>query len=159
MIYTCPKCGRIGDKAEFSESCAGELFCPKCECAFQADEDDPDDESEDEVTPDLQTRLDALAACPDADAVAELMRVGGYVGIPSDPCGCPIANYLDGSGSGVMVAVSPDDEPDCGHVKICGPGMEPCRVPLTPAASNFAIRFDTGWYPNLIAPTVAEVTP
>lgn len=110
------------------------------------------------MTPDLQARLAALAACPDANAVAELMRVGGYVGIPSDPCGCPLAAYLDGSGSDVFTTVYPSDEPGGGYVSIFGT-FDPIRVPLTVSANNFADRFDNFHYQDLIAPTVAEVTP
>jgi len=99
------------------------------------------------MTPQLQSALDALNACPDADAVAQLLRRHGVrakrnEGIYAE-C-CALAIYFQQVGGAEAASVFDDGVADLDDSE----GYEP-DVELPTAAVDFVRAFDARAYPDL----------
>ena len=87
-----------------------------------------------------QSVVEALTALGrDADEVAERLKALGFTGRPSIVGDCPVARYLRASlHHRIAVGSWSCSWGSGGH------------FPLTPAVSDFVLRFDDGIYPELV---------
>lgn len=91
----------------------------------------------------LKAAWDELAACKDADAVADLMRRQKVRGERHEPDACPVSNFLR-SVPGVVYAGVDEVE-----IAVEVEGREPVSLWTPAAVASFERRFDNGCYSDL----------
>ncbi|WP_436523161.1 hypothetical protein [Actinoplanes sp. HUAS TT8] len=101
----------------------------------------------DVTTPARIAALALRALGPSVHAVANTLTLAGYTGRPEQPGACPVARYLLASDP-TLTAVAVD-----GRTVRLDRADETCWVTLPWPVERFVYRFDTGFYPQLVAAT------
>lgn len=83
----------------------------------------------------LTEALDALGSMP--DEVAATLLAGGFRGHQRSACRCPVALYANSKAHTMVILLL---------------GRAPAGVPMPEPVRQFIHLFDTGTYPELVAP-------